>query len=981
MSGPAPPSGSRRVVPACGRLASRRLRWGRRRPRLAVPPVAAPCSRGVAGGALAAQRAAGLALAGVALALPALVGIAPRRRARPSVLGGHLGEPAPARVVVTGPADRRRSPSVCPRKCAASAATRFRERVPSSCRRSGRRRRAPSSSCARGRSRRVGPRPASTSAGGSPAAASRSCCAASGARIVGRRGGIGGVADRLRAHVERTLASGTPASAGSSSPESSSARTRASTRRCGMRSRTAALCTCWPSRARTWRSSRSASSPSRGSSASDASSARRAAIVVVLAYALAVGWQPSVVRAAVAGVLASLAWIVARPRDRWHALAVGALVLLAWKPASALEPGFQLSFAAVAAIFVVLPRVSGVPDAYPVPRGLWDVVAVAVACGCVTAPIVWLHFGAVALWTVPANVAAEPAMPPLIGLSLAAAAIEPVLPGAAAALAWLAGWCAAWIALVARVVSGWPSRRRRVAGRLLAALVVAALAVVGDPSAAALPASHRDGRARLGRSASRPSACAFRPRPTWTPPDGLRITFLDVGQGDAVLVETAGGAVLVDQGPPEADVAGQLRAPASVADGARPDAPAAGPHRRRGRGDPEAAGRRRSSIRSSPSAVAEYDAPPGPRGATTSPSSRRARRRLPARPCGRPRPVARGRGPAGEDPNLNAVVLLVSFGATDVLLTADAESPVTSRLRLGPVEVLKVAHHGSEDPGSPISCNGCARASPSSRSARATTTSTPARDARRARGRAGSHDVADGPRRPDRGRVRRAHDHRPLGAMSAGWSNVTACRPEARVPHRRGTTVRRWRGARPAPRASIRARSSGSWRRRRRLRRRRRRRCNAGSLLPERAPRARHRGRRTTRRVGPPERRLEGGRHGDRRRLYLRAPAPGTVLCLVGEELKRDSPLAKACEKVGDVLVYEVGSRTSTAGSRGGSASTGSRSDGDACRGAARDRRRREAPPRPRDRQARDVGRRRAARRRGGAAARGPRPARRRPGR
>ena len=39
---------------------------------------------------------------------------------------------------------------------------------------------------------------------------------------------------------------------------------------------------------------------------------------------------------------------------------------------------------------------------------------------------------------------------------------------------------------------------------------------------------------------------------------------------------------------------------------------------------------------------------------------------------------------------------------------------------------------------------------------------------------------------------------------------------------------------------------------------------------------------------------------------YLRAPAPGTVLCLVGEEVKKDSPLAKACAKVGDVLVWEV---------------------------------------------------------------------------
>lgn len=40
---------------------------------------------------------------------------------------------------------------------------------------------------------------------------------------------------------------------------------------------------------------------------------------------------------------------------------------------------------------------------------------------------------------------------------------------------------------------------------------------------------------------------------------------------------------------------------------------------------------------------------------------------------------------------------------------------------------------------------------------------------------------------------------------------------------------------------------------------------------------------------------------------YLRAPAPGTVLCLVGEELRADSPLGKAVSKVGGVLVYSVG--------------------------------------------------------------------------
>ncbi len=62
---------------------------------------------------------------------------------------------------------------------------------------------------------------------------------------------------------------------------------------------------------------------------------------------LAVGWQPSVVRAGVAGALASLAWLASRPSDRWYFLLLGAALLLAWSPYSLLDAGFQLSFAAV----------------------------------------------------------------------------------------------------------------------------------------------------------------------------------------------------------------------------------------------------------------------------------------------------------------------------------------------------------------------------------------------------------------------------------------------------------------------------------------------------------------------------------------------------------------------------------------------------------------------------------------------------------
>jgi competence protein ComEC len=46
-------------------------------------------------------------------------------------------------------------------------------------------------------------------------------------------------------------------------------------------------------------------------------------------------------------------------------------------------------------------------------------------------------------------------------------------------------------------------------------------------------------------------------------------------------------------------------------------------------------------------------------------------------------------------------VILATYGEVDALLTADAESPVTLPLSPPPVEILKVAHHGSADEGLP----------------------------------------------------------------------------------------------------------------------------------------------------------------------------------------------------------------------------------------------------------------------------------------
>jgi competence protein ComEC len=199
------------------------------------------------------------------------------------------------------------------------------------------------------------------------------------------------------------------------------------------------------------------------------------ALAAIGAYVLAVGAQPSVIRAGVAGALGSLAWLTARASDRWHLLLVGAIVLLAWNPYTLLDAGFQFSFAAVVAIFVLVPRFERFLEGYPLGPRLRTVVAVSAACGLATAPIAWFQFHSVQLLTVPANALAAPVVAPLLGLALGAAALAPFSGEAAALLAWLNGWCAAYLVLVARLIGGLPFAQVRSTRSLLLVLASALL--------------------------------------------------------------------------------------------------------------------------------------------------------------------------------------------------------------------------------------------------------------------------------------------------------------------------------------------------------------------------------------------------------------------------------------------------------------------------------------------------------------------------
>jgi competence protein ComEC len=274
-------------------------------------------------------------------------------------------------------------------------------------------------------------------------------------RQVGRRGGVGGVADRIQAFVQRPLARvggeraallvGIVLGDDQAVPKPLRDRFRAS----GLYHLLAvsgenvalvaagALELAWTFGLSRWLG-------------------QVAALAGICGYVLAVGPQPSVVRAGIVGVLGSLAWIAARQRDRWHFFLLAALGLLAWNPYALFDAGFELSFAAVAAIFVLHRPLVRLLEGYPLPQWLREAIAVSAACCAVTAPILWLQFHAVQVLAVPANALAAPAMAPLLAFALLAAVVDPVAPGVASLLAWLAGWCAAWLAFCARAVGGLP---------------------------------------------------------------------------------------------------------------------------------------------------------------------------------------------------------------------------------------------------------------------------------------------------------------------------------------------------------------------------------------------------------------------------------------------------------------------------------------------------------------------------------------------
>jgi competence protein ComEC len=289
-------------------------------------------------------------------------------------------------------------------------------------------------------------------------------------------------------------------------------------------------------------------------------------------YVLLVGADPVVTRAGVMAGLFVTARHLGRQSTAYVSLLASAVFLTLINPLALWGVGFQLSFAATLGLILFTAPIEGLfergltrfvsrEQAQKGIRYLNDVLIVTLAAMILVIPLVIYHFGRLSLVAPIANLLILPVQAPIMitGGVATLTGLIPFLEPVARVIAWVPWLCLAYTSWVVSIMAAWPFASIQIghtsAGWLLAYYVL----LLGI----AWTVSHREGSAsRLwtwatSRASSKVilglslAAAILSWLAVLQLPDGrLHVAFLDVGQGDAILVTTPQGQqILIDGGP------------------------------------------------------------------------------------------------------------------------------------------------------------------------------------------------------------------------------------------------------------------------------------------------------------------------------------------------------------------------------------------------------------------------------------------------
>lgn len=235
-------------------------------------------------------------------------------------------------------------------------------------------------------------------------------------------------------------------------------------------------------------------------------------------FAVVTRWEPSVVRASVMAAVPLAGGWLGIPVDPWMALGTAVTVLILASAGLVNSVGFQLSVAATIGVLVGLRLAR---DRRP--KWLWLPLCTTVGAQIAVAPIILTVFGTIPLAAPLTNLIAGPVVATSTVLATVGVVVAPV--------GWAARLCGNAVLWVAQFAADGPQLD----------FAAAALVAVG-----AWLATYRP---------SRPIALALIlvavAAVPWTHPwpTVATVTVLDVGQGDAILLQTAdGGTMLMDGG-------------------------------------------------------------------------------------------------------------------------------------------------------------------------------------------------------------------------------------------------------------------------------------------------------------------------------------------------------------------------------------------------------------------------------------------------